>query len=144
MLFWHQGQVVFIFIRSSFGSKGIGLMVHVLCPKLQSSIDNLREFFLIPHDTKKANPVGLASLRYATARDCVTSSFRDLTSRQPPPTPATTYATISLNNGVPLAVVSQLLGHKQISTTLDTYSHCMTHERERHRGCDRRASCHFV
>lgn len=45
-----------------------------------------------------------------------------------------TYATLSLNNGVPLSVVSQSLGHKRISTTLDTYAHCMTHEREMHRG----------
>ena len=44
-----------------------------------------------------------------------------------------TYATLALNNGVPISVVSRNLGHKQISTTLDIYAHCMTHEREQYR-----------
>jgi integrase len=34
-----------------------------------------------------------------------------------------TYATLSLQAGIPAKVVSERLGHKSIAITLDTYSH---------------------
>ena len=36
-----------------------------------------------------------------------------------------TYATLALLNGVPVKVVSEVLGHKDISTTLRTYAHVL-------------------
>ena len=43
------------------------LMLILLLPTHQ--LTNSKNSRMIPHDTKKANPVGLASLKYATARD---------------------------------------------------------------------------
>ena len=36
-----------------------------------------------------------------------------------------TYATLALLNGVPVKVVSEVLGHKDVSTTLRTYAHVL-------------------
>ena len=36
-----------------------------------------------------------------------------------------TYATLALLNDVPVKVVSEVLGHKDISTTLRTYAHVL-------------------
>jgi len=45
-----------------------------------------------------------------------------------------TAATMLLNSGaVPLPVVSKMLGHASPRITLETYSHCMTSDLERHR-----------
>lgn len=44
-----------------------------------------------------------------------------------------TYATMALNNGVPITLVAKNLGHKKVSTTLDTYAHVMTHDQEKYR-----------
>ena len=35
-----------------------------------------------------------------------------------------TAATMMINHGVPITVVSQILGHSKPSVTLDIYSHC--------------------
>jgi len=44
-----------------------------------------------------------------------------------------TAATLLLNSGVPLSVVSSILGHRKISTTVDVYGHLMTGDLERFR-----------
>jgi integrase len=36
-----------------------------------------------------------------------------------------TYATLALLNDIPVKVVSEILGHKDISTTLRTYAHVL-------------------
>ena len=41
-----------------------------------------------------------------------------------------TFATRQLHAGVPLAVVSKLLGHGSISTTLNIYAHVLTEHLE--------------
>ncbi|MBC7645762.1 MAG: tyrosine-type recombinase/integrase, partial [Pseudopedobacter sp.] len=42
-----------------------------------------------------------------------------------------TYATIALIKGVPAEVVSKVLGHARVSTTLDIYRHVLDTERRR-------------
>lgn len=41
-----------------------------------------------------------------------------------------TFATMMLNGGCPITVVSRLLGHSKVSTTLDVYSHVLTQDIE--------------
>jgi integrase len=39
-----------------------------------------------------------------------------------------TYATLALGAGVPVHVVSKVLGHARASTTLDIYAHVLEHQ----------------
>lgn len=40
-----------------------------------------------------------------------------------------TYATLALRRGVPVEVVSKILGHARVSITLDVYRHVLDNER---------------
>jgi integrase len=41
-----------------------------------------------------------------------------------------TYATLAILSGIPVHVVSQSMGHADISTTLRTYSHVLPQQRK--------------
>lgn len=41
-----------------------------------------------------------------------------------------TFATLQLDQGVPVKVVSERLGHKSVSFTIDTYTHVLAKQNE--------------
>lgn len=49
-----------------------------------------------------------------------------------------TFATLMLNSGVPVTVVSKILGHSKVSVTLDVYSHVLSDDIEKAREALRR------
>lgn len=49
-----------------------------------------------------------------------------------------TFATHALNSGVPITVVSKILGHSKVSTTLDVYSHVLSDDIDKARDAVRR------
>jgi integrase/recombinase XerD len=64
-----------------------------------------------------------APMTYATVNDVVLRTRRDVGFRFTPHWFRHTYATLARRNGVPIDVISQLITHRSVQTTQQTYTH---------------------